>query len=111
MGIFPVWGFQLIIAIALAIYFKLNKGLVILFANISLPPIIPVILFLSHAVGGYWLGENAVTLAYDREITLDFFKDSIVQYMLGAITLSVVAGMAMGLLSYMTMKIMRKTGN
>ncbi len=41
MGIIPIWGFQLLIGIPLAILFKLNKALFILAANISIfPPII-----------------------------------------------------------------------
>ncbi|HZK65405.1 MAG TPA: DUF2062 domain-containing protein, partial [Puia sp.] len=40
MGIIPIWGFQLIVAIFLALVLKLNKVLVILFANISFPPFI-----------------------------------------------------------------------
>ena len=35
MGIFPIWGFQLIIGIPLAILFKMNKVLFIVFANIN----------------------------------------------------------------------------
>ncbi len=45
MGIVPFWGFQMLIAFALAQLLKLNKPLVILAANISLPPIIPFIIW------------------------------------------------------------------
>ena len=38
MGIIPIWGFQLVTAIFLAVLFKLNKVLVIIAANISIPP-------------------------------------------------------------------------
>ena len=108
MGIVPVWGFQLIIAIALAIYLKLNKGLVILAANISLPPVIPFILFLSHYVGGFWFGENAVSLSFDKELTLEFFSDSFLQYITGAITLASVAGFAFAMVSYLVLKVIKK---
>lgn len=41
MGIVPIWGFQLLIGIPLAILFRMNKALFILAANISIfPPII-----------------------------------------------------------------------
>ena len=53
MGIIPIWGFQLVAAIFLAILFKLNKPLVIVAANISIPPMIPVIIFLSYKMGAY----------------------------------------------------------
>ncbi len=100
----------MIIAIALSIYFKLNKGLVILAANISLPPVIPIILFLSHFVGGFWLGENAVTLSFDKELTLEFFSESLLQYMIGGVTLAILAGLSFGGFSYLMMKALKKKG-
>ena len=108
MGIVPLWGFQLIIAIGLSIYWKLNKGLVILAANISIPPLIPFILFLSHYVGGFWFGENAVTLSFDKELTLEFFSESFLQYAVGGVTLAIGAGLAFGLFSYVVMKLVKK---
>ena len=45
MGIFPIWGFQLLIGIPLAVFFKLNKVLFITAANISIPPMIPFIIY------------------------------------------------------------------
>ncbi len=110
MGIVPIWGFQLIIAIALAIYLKLNKGLVILADNISLPPLIPFILFLSHYVGGFWFGEDAVTLSFEKELSLEFFSESFLQYLLGAITLAIGAGFTIGMFSYLAIKMVKKTG-
>ncbi|MBK7039822.1 MAG: DUF2062 domain-containing protein [Bacteroidetes bacterium] len=41
MGIIPIWGFQLLVGIPLAILMKMNKTLFIVAANISIfPPII-----------------------------------------------------------------------
>ena len=48
-----------IVAISLAILFKLNKALVILAAHISFAPLIPFIIFLSYKTGAYWMGERA----------------------------------------------------
>ena len=42
MGIIPIWGYQLITAIALAYLLRLNKLIVIVAANISIPPMIPL---------------------------------------------------------------------
>ncbi|MFZ6009870.1 MAG: DUF2062 domain-containing protein, partial [Bacteroidota bacterium] len=36
MGIVPIWGFQLAVAIPLSFLFRLNKALVIIAANISI---------------------------------------------------------------------------
>jgi len=108
MGIVPVWGFQLIIAIALAFAFRLNKVLVILAANISIPPMIPLILFLSHLTGSIWMGDDAQYFLFSEEITFERVQTSLVQYVLGAVTLAIVAGAIAGGLTYVGLKIFRK---
>jgi uncharacterized protein (DUF2062 family) len=108
MGIFPAWGFQLIIAIALAFAFRLNKVLVILAANISIPPMIPIILFLSHLTGSFWMGENAQYFLFSEDLTLERFKTSFVQYVLGAVTLAILAGILFTGIAYAGLKIFRK---
>ena len=47
MGIVPIWGFQMITAAFLAHLFRLNKALVLVASNISLPPMMPFIIYLS----------------------------------------------------------------
>jgi uncharacterized protein (DUF2062 family) len=108
MGIVPVWGFQLIIAIALAFAFRLNKVLVILAANISIPPMIPLILFLSHLTGSIWMGENAQYFLFSEELTLERVKTSFVQYLLGAVTLAILAGVLFAGIAYAGLKIFKK---
>ena len=61
MGILPIWGFQLVSAIFLAVLLRLNKGLVIVFANISIPPMIPLIIYASYRFGAFWMPANANT--------------------------------------------------
>jgi glycosyltransferase involved in cell wall biosynthesis len=107
MGIAPIWGFQLVSAIALAFLFRLNKTLVILSANISLPPLIPFILYLSHRTGAIWL-QTPATISFDSDISLDVLKDSFLQYLLGGFTLAVAAGSFFGLLTFSLLKIFRR---
>ncbi len=101
MGIVPFWGFQMLIAFALAALLKLNKPLVILAANISLPPIIPFILLGSYWIGGVILGipgggplisnlKNFSDIEFE-----DFFENignDLLQYVLGAFILAVILG-------------------
>ena len=108
MGIVPLWGFQLAIAIALAFLFRLNKGLVIVAANISIPPMIPVILFLSHYVGGFWMGDHAQWLSFSKEITFDVVKDHFIQYVLGAVTLAILSAVAFGSATYAGLALMNR---
>ena len=51
MGIVPLWGFQLLIGIPLAVLFRMNKVLFIAAANISIPPMIPFIIYGSFLCG------------------------------------------------------------
>lgn len=107
MGIVPLWGFQLLIAIALSIVLKLNKALVIIAANISIPPMIPLILFLSHYTGKIGMGDKAVDLSFNRQINFETFQNSLIQYILGAILLAIVAGLFFGLMTYVVLRVLK----
>lgn len=108
MGIVPVWGFQLIIAITLAFIFRLNKILVILAANISIPPMWPIIIFLSHLTGKIWMGKNAHSISFSKKITLEMMQTSFIQYLLGAITLAILAGILFGGITYIGLRIFKR---
>jgi len=107
MGIFPVWGFQMLIAVALAIPFKLNKAIVLIAANISLPPLIPFILYLSFLMGAAILGGSAVP-EFSSELTFADVKDDLVQYYLGAVVFALFAGLAAWLSSRLILGKWRK---
>jgi glycosyltransferase involved in cell wall biosynthesis len=100
MGIFPIWGFQLIVGIFLALIFRLNKALVIIFANISIPPMIPLIIFLSYKMGSFWMGDQAVDIDFSKDISIDTIKLNLKQYVLGSINLAIVASLIFGTAAY-----------
>lgn len=108
MGIIPIWGFQLVAAIFLAILFKLNKPLVIVAANISIPPMIPFIVFASYKAGALWMGSNALQLDFSKALSLDFITLHLQQYIFGSITLAIAAGIFFGLLSFIVLKFFKK---
>ncbi|WP_183565755.1 DUF2062 domain-containing protein [Mucilaginibacter sp. SP1R1] len=99
MGIVPIWGFQLIVAFALAVLFKLNKALVILAAHISFAPMIPVIIFLSYKVGGYWMGNKNTDIHFADNISIKTVGQHLEQYLYGSISLAIIAGITAGLLT------------
>lgn len=107
MGIIPIWGFQLMAAIFLAILFKLNKPLVIIAANISITPMIPVIIWLSYKMGGLVVAQKGDGLHFDRSITLDMVKLHWEQYMFGSFLLAFTAAAVAGALSYIALKIFK----
>jgi uncharacterized protein (DUF2062 family) len=109
MGIVPIWGFQLIVGISLAILFRLNKALVIIAANISIPPMIPLIIFLSYKAGGYWISQqSAAVITYSKILSIKSIQNNFTQYLYGSITLAIVAGSAFGLLTFILLKLLKR---
>lgn len=103
MGIIPIWGFQMLVAVTIAHILKLNKIIVIAFSNISIPPMIPFIIFGSLWMGGFIL--NRPTLIDIDTITIDSALESLTQYILGSIVFAIISGISAWLLSYIILSI------
>lgn len=107
MGIFPIWGFQLLIGIPLAILFRLNKVLFIAAANISIPPMIPFIVYGSFLVGQYFTSD-AINPAQFLDFSLETIKTNTYQYLIGAVLLSCIAFFAVTVSSYLLFSVFRR---
>jgi uncharacterized protein (DUF2062 family) len=107
MGIAPVWGWQMAIALTLAIAFRLNKAITLIASNISIPPLIPFILFASYITGGLLL-NNHEPLDFSAGITLDFVKKNLLQYVVGALVFGAIMGILAGIISYIFLAIFRR---
>lgn len=107
MGIFPVWGFQMLIAVGIAIPLKLNKAITLIAANISIPPMIPFILYFSFLTGALLLGGSAIP-ELSTDLSLEDIKKDLVQYYLGAVVFSIFAGLVAGFSSWLMLKKWRK---
>ena len=106
MGIFPAWGYQMIIAFALAHVFKLNKAIVIIASNISIPPMIPFILYGSMKTGSILLNQP-LALTF-QDITLETVKKMLVQYIPGSIVFALLVGFLGWLLTFAILKLSKK---
>ena len=51
VGILPIWGFQMMVGVAIAQFFGLNRLVVLATSNISLPPMIVGVLYGSYLCG------------------------------------------------------------
>jgi glycosyltransferase involved in cell wall biosynthesis len=105
-GILPIWGFQLAAAIFFALIFKLNKVIVGVAANISVPPMIPFILYGSVKTGELITGRE-VKLEY-HNITIQGLKDNAYNfyvYFIGAAVLAVVAALFFGFLTLLLLQV------
>ncbi len=105
MGIVPIWGFQLLVGIPLAIAFRMNKVLFVAAANISLPPMIPLIIYASYKVGGLFVPSTQVTFDSWESLTLEAIHYNFVQYFTGGTVLAVASGVAGFLISYVLFKL------
>jgi uncharacterized protein (DUF2062 family) len=108
MGIAPIWGYQLALAITLAYVLKLNKPIVVLTANISLPPMIPLLVYISYKFGGWVLNSKTHDFAYYSVFSLQFIKTNVVQYIVGSLCLGTISSISLSLLTYFLLSIFRK---
>jgi uncharacterized protein (DUF2062 family) len=117
MGIAPIWGFQMLVAAFLAHFLRLNKVLVLVAANISIPPVIPFIIYFSYKTGGLFMHNTqeftSETLSYLKAQimtgnfyeTLNEFGYSIFQYVTGSLVFGFILGSITVLVSYLILKI------
>lgn len=108
MGIVPIWGFQLLVGIPLAHFFKMNKALFIIAANISIPPMIPLIIYGSYKMGKPFMGSRAVDFSFHRKIHLDNIWLNIEQYIYGSICLAVLVGIIFWLATFIILHIKKR---
>ena len=108
MGIVPIWGYQMIVALALAYVFKLHKPFVIVAANISIPPMIPFIIFGSIAMGSLVLGHPLSEFSFAQIDGLDSITNNLYQYMVGSMVLATVLGFLSGSFTYVLLLMFRR---
>jgi glycosyltransferase involved in cell wall biosynthesis len=104
-GIVPIWGFQFATALLVAYVLKLNKVIVGLTAQISVPPMIPFILYGSVKTGEWVLNEE-VHLEFSRMLSIETLKNIYV-YTVGACVLSLIAAAAGFIVTFLLLKIFR----
>lgn len=107
MGIVPIWGLQLLVGIPLAILFRLNKVLFIVAANISIPPMIPLVIFGSFYFGTFFFPESNV-LPDLSSITQESISVGFLQYCVGAVALAIVAGIVGFGISYFSIVLFKQ---
>ncbi len=92
-GILPIWGFQMMAAFTVASYFKLNRAIVLIVSNISIPPMIPLIVFASFKLGAWFVAEP-VSFVDINEVDSQTIYLQIRQYLLGATLLAIILGVS-----------------
>jgi glycosyltransferase involved in cell wall biosynthesis len=108
-GILPIWGFQLLIGIPTALLLRMNKVLFIAAANVSIPPMIPVIIYFSYVFGGHLIGGGALMISEPESLTLANIHDNFVQYFTGGVLLALITGTTGTAISWLFLSLVRKS--
>lgn len=107
IGIAPFWGFQTVLVIFLAVFLKLNKALAFAFSNISIPPMIPFVIYGSMKVGSIFIDDKKEILIKNESV-FNTIKDNLLQYVVGSLFLATVASILFGFASYLLLSLFRK---
>jgi len=107
MALTPFWGFHGILALSAAHALKLNKAVAFTFSNISIPPLIPFIIFGSIKIGGWLLGTTTRFNFQNLKENLKLLTN-VKEYLLGSFVLAIIVSIIVGALSYLIFKLKPK---
>jgi glycosyltransferase involved in cell wall biosynthesis len=107
VGIIPIWGFQTLTAFALAFVFNLNKVLVSTAVHISIPPMIPIVIFCSYQLGKFFIKDNP-NQNNQLVFSLNSIQENFTQYCVGAVVLALAMCILTTVVSYLILSIFRK---
>jgi len=108
MGVMPIWGWQMLAAFGMAHLLKLNKFVTVAASNISVPPLLPLILFLSYITGGWILGIHQNTVKYTGGMNLTWLESNLLQYLIGSLVFGIALAFSLGFLTFISLTIFRK---
>lgn len=101
VGISPFWGLHTLLIFLLAAIFRVNKVVAFLFSNISIPPLIPVIVYASYQAGSVISGKG-----FDWDLQLQRFETGndvfmgVWQYITGSLALAIVTAIGLWIVFY-----------
>ena len=105
-GVSPFWGYHMILAGVVAHFLKLNKIIAIASSNISLPPLIPFIVYGGFVMGN-WIFNKPVTITL-KTVMDQPIGESLIEYVVGSLTLGLIAALLGFCFSYLLLKRCRK---
>jgi uncharacterized protein DUF2062/glycosyl transferase family 2 len=108
-GIAPIWGYQMIVAAALAHFLRLNKAIALVASNISIPPMVPFILYGSVAVG-HWIftGQKLAAGFSPEQMTSANVLGYIGQWLVGSVVLAALVSLMGIVVTYGIAQLVRK---
>lgn len=91
IGIVPIYGFQTLVAVSLALLFRLNKPLTVAGTFINNPLLQPAIVFSSVELG-YLLREGSFRPFHLSALTGPLIKEQLLGWVMGSVVLGVFVG-------------------
>jgi uncharacterized protein (DUF2062 family)/SAM-dependent methyltransferase len=104
IGIVPIYGFQLLVAVGLAVFFKLNKPLTVASTFINNPLLQPVIVVSSVEIG-YFLREGSFRPFHMSALAGVHMKEELLAWVTGSVVLGVLVGGAGALIAAVVVKL------
>jgi uncharacterized protein (DUF2062 family) len=105
-GILPIYGFQIMVGAAVAHRLRLNKATLLLASHISIPPVVPFIIY-GGMVLGHWLFTGQALDIEPGHITKSLTMEHFMQWVVGTIALAVLAGLAGTVVTYIMARLLR----
>ena len=106
-GIAPIWGYQMIVAAAVAHFLRLNKAITLVASNISIPPVMPFILYGALALGHWMLTGQRLDLSLD-EMTRAKALEYLWQWAVGSLALGAIVAVVGTGLTYVVATLVHK---
>jgi len=108
-GIAPFWGYQMVLAAAAAHMLRLNKAITLVASNISMPPMVPFILYGGMALG-HWMitGQQLEEGFSPKNMTKANALQYLWQWLVGSMALAIIVA-ALGTIStYVIARLVRR---
>lgn len=106
VAILPIWGFQMMVGVAIAQFLGLNRLVVLAASNVSLPPMIVGVLYGSYQCGRLFF-PDAPSISMDN-ITLDTMLSSGLCYVVGAIIFAIFSAAIVYIISFLLLHLLRR---
>lgn len=102
VGMSPLWGLHTVTVLSLAYLFRLNKVIAFACSNVSIPPMIPLIIYGGLSVGAFLLDTPLTLPPRDGDAIAywSYAKSHLVQYAVGSLVLALVSAALLGMLAY-----------
>jgi glycosyltransferase involved in cell wall biosynthesis/uncharacterized protein (DUF2062 family) len=100
MGLTPLWGYQVILTLLLAHRLRLSKTVAVIASHISLPVLVPFIMYASLLFGRFLLGRDDGSVA----VAIELETADLSAWLVGSFALAILTGVVGGTLVYLFLR-------